>query len=126
VLCDNGKGNLDVKRIRIELVQYTFVSANNGADRTYKKVVDTQYIKQAIPKKTRAENMEINFLVDEKKDLPQSAISTLVANYYRLEVSTDIGSISRNDPCIYSPLFIMKKNLKSERFPRWAKNINES
>jgi hypothetical protein len=41
-------------------------------------------------------------------------------------VSTDIGSIARNDPCIYSPLFIMKKILKGGKKPRWMENINES
>jgi hypothetical protein len=48
---------IDVKRIGINLVQYTFVSANNGADRTYKKTIDSQYIDQSIPKRTKVENM---------------------------------------------------------------------
>jgi hypothetical protein len=42
-------------------VQYTFVSANNGADRTYKKVVDTQYIDARVPRSTRQQDMTIDF-----------------------------------------------------------------
>ncbi len=39
----------------------------------------------------------------------QTAISTLVANYYRIEVTASLGAFSSNNPSIYSPLFIMKK-----------------
>lgn len=50
----------------------------------------------------------------------QTAIGTLVANHYRLEVSTQLGSISSNNPCIFSPLFVLKKefDLKSVSKPR--------
>jgi hypothetical protein len=50
VTCDNSSGTADVKRIAMNLTQYTFVSANNGAFRTYKKVIDTQYINRRVPK----------------------------------------------------------------------------
>jgi hypothetical protein len=36
-----------------------------------------------------------------------------VANYYRLEVYTALGAASTNAPCVYSPLFLMKKMLGS-------------
>lgn len=66
----------------------------------------------------------MNFEVKPKKNLAQTAISTLVANYYRLEAYADIGSISSNQPCIYSPLFIMKKTYKSDKNPQWSRTIN--
>lgn len=44
----------------------------------------------------------------------QTAISTLVANYYRLEVMADVAKISKNEPIIYAPLFLMKKSLESK------------
>lgn len=57
VACDNSMGRANVKRIAVNLVQYTFVSANNGADRTYKKVIDTQYINHRIPKGSKVNNL---------------------------------------------------------------------
>lgn len=47
----------------------------------------------------------------------QTAISTLVANYYRIEVTASVGMFSSDNPSIYSPLFIMKKsfNLKNSK-----------
>jgi hypothetical protein len=47
----------------------------------------------------------------------QTAISTLVANYYRIEVTASMGMFSSENPSIYSPLFIMKKsfNLKNAK-----------
>lgn len=57
IMCDNTHGKTDVKRIVVSLVQYTFVSANNGADRTYKKVIDKQYIKRKIPKGSKVDDL---------------------------------------------------------------------
>ena len=50
----------------------------------------------------------------------QTAVGTLVANHYRIEVSTQLGKISTDNPCIYSPLFILKKefNVCSVARPR--------
>lgn len=93
-------------------MQYTFVSANNGAFRTYKKVVDSQHIAKKVPKGSKATDLECNFDINSKKRIAQTAISTLVANYYRLEVFADIGAFSKDQPCIYCPLFIMKKTYK--------------
>ncbi len=42
----------------------------------------------------------------------QTAIGTLVANYYRIEVSTKSSPIASEDPCIYAPIFLLKKDLK--------------
>ena len=50
-------GRTDVKRIGVNLTQYTFVSANNGAFRTYKKIIDTQYINRRIPKGSKVEDL---------------------------------------------------------------------
>lgn len=56
-----------------------------------------------------------------KKDLKQTAISTLVANYYRLEVKADMGTMMSNVPIIYSPLFIMKNKFKEKK----GKNLKD-
>jgi hypothetical protein len=32
-----------------------------------------------------------------------------VANHYRIEVSTNSGHISSDNPCVYSPLFVLKE-----------------
>jgi hypothetical protein len=101
------------------------VSANNGAFRTYKKVIDTQYINRKIPKGSQVDDLEMNFQIKEKNDLAQTAISTLVANYYRLEAYADIGMISSNQPCIYCPIFIMKKKYDINKNTAWVKKISE-
>lgn len=56
-MCDNTHGKTDVNKIVASLVQYTFVSANNGADRTYKKVIDKQNIKRKIPKGSKVDDL---------------------------------------------------------------------
>jgi hypothetical protein len=48
-----------------------------------------------------------SFKVNTKRK--QTAIGTLVANHYRLEVSTQVGMISADNPCIYCPLFVLKE-----------------
>lgn len=35
-----------------------------------------------------------------------------MANYYRIEVSTKSSPIASEDPCIYAPIFLLKKDLK--------------
>jgi len=49
--------------------------------------------------------------------LHQTAISTLVANYFRIEVNADMGLLTSDTPSIYAPLFIIKKsfNFKSPK-----------
>ncbi len=53
----------------------------------------------------------------------QTAVSTLVANYYRIEVSPNFGALTKDAPRVYGPLFLLKKNLnnkktKEEPFPK--------
>ena len=48
VSCDNRNGKANVKRFGIDLAQYTFVSANNGINRTYRKVIDRQFINKSV------------------------------------------------------------------------------
>ena len=52
----------------------------------------------------------------------QTAISTLVANYFRMEVTASLGTFSSDLPSIYAPLFILKKsfNIKNPK----VKNIH--
>lgn len=52
----------------------------------------------------------------------QTAISTLVANYFRIEVTAALGTFTRDLPSIYAPLFILKKsfNFKNSK----AKNVH--
>ncbi len=39
ITADNYNGKADINHFLIQLVQYTFVSANNGVSRTYKNIV---------------------------------------------------------------------------------------
>ena len=40
----------------------------------------------------------------------QTAISTLVANYFRIEVTVDMGVLASDVPSIYAPVFVLKKS----------------
>ena len=45
---DNSNGNSSLNGVNVKLVQYTFISANNGTSRTYKKVINSHKITKAI------------------------------------------------------------------------------
>jgi len=98
-------------------MQNIFVSSNGGIHRTYCNSIYGQPIKKIIQKGQQSKFMH-EFVVPVVEH--QTAIGTLVANHYRLEVSTQLGSISSNNPCIFSPLFVLKKefDLKSVNKPR--------
>lgn len=74
-----------MKTFLIELVQYTFVCANNGTSRTYSKVVSSNKVSEHVVVGGR-KDFAFNLRIPEIEH--QSAISTLVANYYRIEVSS--------------------------------------
>jgi hypothetical protein len=67
------------------LVQYTFVCANNGVSRTYSKVISSSKVNEHVIVGGRKDFI-YNLKIPEIHH--QSAISTLVANYYRIEVSS--------------------------------------
>ena len=50
ITVDNTDGNSSLNGINVKLVQYTFISANNGTSRTYKKVINSHKISKAIAK----------------------------------------------------------------------------
>lgn len=56
----------------------------------------------------------------------QTAISTLVANYFRIEVTADLGLLAQDLPSIYAPLFILKKsfNFKNPKVKNVHPNFN--
>ena len=90
----------------MELNQNVFVSSNAGVYRTYRSAANQVSIPLSVPKGTQAK-----FSYDFKVPVVdhQTAVGTLVANHYRIEVSTQLGHISSENPCIYSPLFVLKK-----------------
>ena len=55
--CDNTRGKKAVSRFVMELVQYTFISANNGVSRTYRKVIDRQYCNTRVGKGESLDNI---------------------------------------------------------------------
>lgn len=77
-------GKKAVNRFVMELVQYTFISANNGVSRTYRKVIDRQYCNNRVDKGQNIDDINTEFVVKQSNKLQQTAISTLVANYFRL------------------------------------------
>lgn len=75
----------------MRLVQYTFISANNGVSRTYKHTIYSHKIGKRTQKGDTndfAHNMPIPVVSH------QTAISTLVANYYQIEVTASMGMFS--------------------------------
>lgn len=114
---DNQAGTADIDKVLVELNQNVFVSSNAGVYRTYRSAPNQVSIPLSVPKGTQGK-----FSYDFKVPIVdhQTAVGTLVANHYRVEVSTQLGHISTENPCIYSPLFVLKKdfNLKSVARPR--------
>lgn len=47
---DNSNGNGHLDGVMVKLVQYTFISANNGVSRTFKKVIHKHKINKAVGK----------------------------------------------------------------------------
>lgn len=114
---DNTEGTVDVDKVLVELNQNTFVSSNAGIFRTYRSSAAQFSVPVNAPK-----GKEGKFSYDFKVPVVehQTAVGTLVANHYRIEVSTQAGPVSSDNPCIYSPLFVLKQefNLKSVSRPR--------
>ena len=90
----------------VKLVQYTFIAGNNGVSRTFKKVIHTHKVSKAVGK---GEKKEMIYQLTVPTVSHQTAISTLVANYFRIEVTVDIGMLATDVPSIYAPLFVLKK-----------------
>ena len=116
---DNSEGNSYVSGVIVKLVQYTFISANNGVSRTYKKTIQEHKASKGIPK---GEKRSISHLLTVPSVVHQTAISTLVANYFRIEVTAAIGMLTYDLPSIYAPLFILKKSFNFKN-PK-AKNVH--
>lgn len=110
----------------IDLVQNVFVSANSGVHRTYRNSVHDERVPISV-KKGETKSLTHYFKVNAKQN--QTAIGTLVANHYRIEVSTNLGQISSDNPCVYSPLFVLKEkdfDLKSVARPtRLSQNLSD-
>jgi hypothetical protein len=104
---DNREGSHDIDQLLIQLVQYTFISANNGVSRTYKHTIYKHSVGKRIPK---GEKKVASHALTIPTVSHQTAISTLVANYYRIEVTATMGTFSSENPSIYAPLFILKKS----------------
>ena len=45
ILADNSQGRENISSFSIKLIQYTFVSANNGANRTYQREISSEKLK---------------------------------------------------------------------------------
>ena len=89
---DNSLGGDRVTSVEVRIVQYTFISSNNGTSRTYKHtihkdILDSKPIEKGAKKR-------ISHSIEVPEVLHQTAISTLVANYYRLEVTATQGALS--------------------------------
>lgn len=82
ILADNSQGRENISSFSIKLIQYTFVSANNGANRTYQREISSEKLKGILKGDKTYEPIIHFFKIPEVNH--QTAISTLVANYYRL------------------------------------------
>jgi hypothetical protein len=81
VTADNKHGKKDLDTFIVELVQYTFVCANNGVSRTYSKTISSNKVSENVAVGARKDFI-YNLRIPEIAH--QSAVSTLVANYYRI------------------------------------------
>jgi hypothetical protein len=112
VVADNSNGTTDLNGVIVKLVQYTFISANNGVSRTYKKVIHEHKVSRTVGKGQKRD-------MDYKLTVPtvnhQTAISTLVANYFRIEVVADMGTLTSEIPSIYAPIFVLKKSFNFKK-----------
>ena len=50
ILANNSNGNKHISGVVVNLVQYTFISANNGVSRTYKKMIHSHKLSKAVGK----------------------------------------------------------------------------
>lgn len=108
---DNREGTKDVGKVRIELIEHIFVSSNGGSNRTYRNCIHSETVRQPVGQGKSA-RFGYDFKIPPVRH--QTAIGTLVANHYRLEVSTQESYISSDNPCVYAPLFILKRDLSVE------------
>ena len=84
------------------------MSSNGGSNRTYRESIHSEVVKQPIPKGQSAK-FGYDFMIPKVKH--QTAIGTLVAHHYRVEVSTQESMMSVDNPCVYAPVFILKEKL---------------
>lgn len=106
-------------------MQYTYISANNGVARTYKNIINKHNV--CGKRIQKGETKEFDYKLAIPTISHQTAISTLVANYYRIEVTLSTGMLTSENPSIYAPIFILKKsfNLKgSGKKPNLNKNMS--
>lgn len=102
---DNSKGTDKIDHVLIDLVQNIFVCSNTGVNRTFRTSISEEKVSVSIPK-GETQSITHSFKVNSKQG--QTSIGTLVANHYRIEVSTHSGYVTTQNPCIFSPLFIIK------------------
>jgi hypothetical protein len=88
---DNREGTADIDKVLVELNQNVFVSSNAGVFRTYRSSASQATVPLTMPK-----GQTVKFTYDFKVPVVdhQTAVGTLVANHYRVEVSTQLGHIS--------------------------------
>ena len=72
---------MNISGVEVRLVQYTFVCANNGVYRTYKKLIKKHVMGKGVAKR---EKRSFSHPMTIPNVPHQTAISTLVANYYRI------------------------------------------
>lgn len=108
ITVDNREGESDINKVQIELLENIFVCSNGGSNRTYRESIHSETAKQPVPQ-GQSVKFGYDFKVPTVKH--QSSIGTLVANHYRLEVSTQESFVSVDNPCVYAPLFVLKREL---------------
>lgn len=105
---DNSQNPTQITDVLVDLVQNLFVTANCGATRTFKRV------KKAIKSdgvQSNGTNAYALPIVIQPEDIEApSAIGTIVANYYTLEVTARVpgfGLCNLDEPYVSSPIYIM-------------------
>lgn len=104
-MVDNSQGSDSITGMLVDLVQNIFVCSNTGVNRTLQNSVHEEKIQLNIPK---GGTQVVKHTMKIQAHQNQTAIGTLVANHYRIEVSPITGYFTSENPCIYSPIFILK------------------
>lgn len=100
------EGGSIIKGVNVALVQNLFMTANSGAVRTIKKPLHVVRTDGCPPLSNNsydiAFEIPINLITDS------TAIGTIVANYYTVELTALTGGcFSSNEPYVNSPLYII-------------------
>lgn len=92
VTVDNSQNGGTIKDVLFDLVQNLFVTANCGATRIFKRV--RKSMKSDGTQGNSKNSYTLSFTIEPRDIEAPTAIGTIVANFYTLEVTARVPGIS--------------------------------